>query len=58
MSTDSCSAEINAVMGRVWTDERWRPTYTKAQKYVDYHPCDLALKNVAAYSQWSASLAH
>lgn len=58
MSTDSSSAEINGVMGRAWCNERevWAPTYTKEQKYIDYHPAQLALDNIAAYSRWSASL--
>jgi hypothetical protein len=58
MSTDSSSAEINSVMGRVWCNRRevWAPTYTKAQKYVDYHPCQLALANIKEYSQWASHL--
>jgi hypothetical protein len=30
--------------------------YTKEQKYQDYYPCDLALQNIAAYTQWTNSL--
>lgn len=58
MSTDSSSAEINSVMGRVWCHQResWRATYTKAQKYIDYQPCQLALANIQEYATWASRL--
>lgn len=30
--------------------------YTKEQKYKEYHPCDLALKNISTYTAWAAGL--
>jgi hypothetical protein len=56
ISTDSSSMEVNSVMGRVWSAGRWEQRYSRAQKYIDYHPRDLAHANIAAYTQWSKSL--
>lgn len=35
---------------------RWEQRYTKAEKYVGYHPCDLAHANIERYTRWSGSL--
>lgn len=57
ISTDSSSIEVNsAAFGKTFANGRWHKTYTKAQKFVDYHPCDLAHANIARYHQWSQSL--
>jgi hypothetical protein len=56
MSTDSSSIEVNSIMGRVFDAGRWEQRYTKAEKYVGYHPCDLAHANIETYARWSGSL--
>jgi hypothetical protein len=57
ISTDSSSIEVNSVMyGKTFVDGRWHKTYTPAQKYKDYHPCDLAHANITRYHEWSQSL--
>lgn len=56
MSTDSSSIEVNSIMGKTWSDGRWHKTYTKEQKYTEYHPCDLAHDNISRYHDWSQPL--
>ncbi len=56
MSTDSSSIEVNSVMGRVFDGGRWQQRWSKAEKYIDYHPRDLAHANIETYSQWSSGL--
>lgn len=48
ISCDTSSFELNSTMGRVIVEEeeRWEKVYTKAQKYIDYHPADLTQENM------------
>lgn len=67
LSTDSSSIEINSVHGRLW-DQRhmatgrrgspWRQAYSKEQKRAPggYHPCTLALENIARFTAWASTL--
>lgn len=69
LSTDSSSIEINSVHGKVWDTAHmstgrgspWRKVYDKAHKKaaegISYHPCTLALENIARFAAWSAQLA-
>lgn len=54
ISTDSSSIEINSIMGRVMNKEtgHWANVYSKAEKYVQYWPCELAHQNIEAYDTW------
>lgn len=58
LSTDSSAPELGAIFGRTYAagDGRQRTGYTKDQKYVDYHPRDLAHANVRDYHAWISSL--
>lgn len=51
-STDSTAPEICGVLGRTYVNGRQRATYTKDEKYISYHPCDLAHYNIKEYVQW------
>jgi len=70
MSTDSSALEIQSVHGKVWdvrhmaetrTGTPWKHVYQKEHKKSDgpvsYHPCTLALENIARYHAWSQGLA-
>jgi len=46
LSCDTAGIEIRSVMGNVFKDGKYTATYTKAQKYVDYHPNVLAQDNI------------
>jgi uncharacterized protein YlaI len=48
ISCDTSSFELNSTMGRVINEdlEKWEKIYTKAQKYIDYHPADLTQENM------------
>lgn len=58
LSTDSSGLEQAAVFGRVYDggDGRQRQRYTKTQKFIDYHPAQLAMQNIRDYSAWMATL--
>lgn len=58
LSTDSSAPEQAAIFGRVYDggDGRQRGRYTKDQKYVDYHPRDLAHQNIRDYHEWISAL--
>ncbi len=56
MSTDSSSIEVNSVMGKVFDAGRWQQRWSKAEKYVSYHPRDLAHANIETYTRWSGGL--
>lgn len=62
-STDSVSMESNAIIGKVWHEDHMTlrsgasPFYKrweKAAKQVDYHPADLAVENIRAFTAWLA----
>ena len=58
LSTDSTGPEQCAVFGRGYT-ANGRQTelgLRKQDKYVAYHPCDLAHQNIETYTQWIATL--
>lgn len=56
-STDSRAPETaGCIYGRVYEDGRQRDRYTKAQKWVDYHPNELAHRNVRDYHEWITGL--
>lgn len=48
VSCDTSTIEIASVMGRVLNPltEKWERVYTRADKYVNYHPCDLMHSNI------------
>lgn len=47
LSSDSSAYEFQSVMGKVLDDTgKWVKTYTKGDKYINYHPCDLSIKNI------------
>jgi len=48
ISCDSSSVEIRASMGWVWDifERKFIKRYTKEQKWVDYHPCDITRINI------------
>lgn len=53
ISTDSSSPEVNgAVFGKTFTREKWVCTYSKDQKFLDYHPHALAMQNITDYHNW------
>jgi hypothetical protein len=58
LSTDSSGLEQAAVFGRTYEDGDGvqRQRYTKAQKYIDYHPAQLAIQNIRDYSAWLETL--
>ena len=58
VSTDTSSIEMNSVNGKVWDGGRWEHRWGKESKKQPggYHPCDLALANIASYDRWSAGL--
>ena len=56
LSTDSRAPETaGCIYGRVYENGRQRDRYTKAQKWVDYHPNELAHRNVRDYHEWMRS---
>jgi hypothetical protein len=58
-ATDGSGPEQAAcISGAVYRDDGTQNhgVYTKAQKYKEYHPCDLALSNIATYSTWASGL--
>jgi hypothetical protein len=46
LSVDTAGIEIRSVMGYVFKDGRYQKTYTKEQKFKEYHPNTLAQDNV------------
>jgi hypothetical protein len=50
ISTDTSAFEIRSTMGSVVNVERhrWEKKYKKSEKYIKYHPCDLAIENIKA----------
>ena len=56
LSTDSTGPEQCAVFGRGYHNGRQRARYTKAQKYVDYHPATFAMQNIHDYHTWMEGL--
>jgi len=48
ISCDTSSFELRSTMGSVINleTEKWEKVYSKAEKYKDYHPCDLTQDNV------------
>lgn len=56
-STDSRAPETaGCIYGRIYEDGRQRNHYTRAQKRVDYHPNELAHRNIKDYATWLHSL--
>jgi len=53
-STDSSAPEMCGIMGRTYRNGRQHATYSKAQKYLDYHPAQLAITNIQEYTTWLA----
>ena len=57
LSTDSTGPEMCAVFGRGYTERGTQePRYTRAQKYVDYHPATFAIENIRDYHTWMEAL--
>ena len=58
MSTDSCTAEVSSVLGKVWQPDKlnFKKVWGKADKKVNYHPRDLAYENLRGYSDWINTL--
>lgn len=57
LSTDSRAPETaGCIYGRVYRDGRQVDCYTRDQKWVDYHPNELAHRNVRDYHEWMRSL--
>lgn len=61
VSTDSSSIEINSTMGKEWREENmerwegaspWEHVHQTEEKYRTYHPRDLAMANIARYTEW------
>lgn len=47
LSCDSATFEIQSVMGKILeSNGKWVKKYTKSDKYVNYHPCNLSIKNI------------
>lgn len=48
ISCDTSSFELNSTMGRVVNEEleKWEKVFSKQQKYINYHPADLAKENM------------
>jgi hypothetical protein len=46
ISVDTSTCEMRSVMGNVFCNGQWAKTYSKDQKYSEYHPNDLAHDNV------------
>jgi hypothetical protein len=56
-STDSRAPETaGCIWGRVYKEGRQVDCYTKDQKWVDYHPNELAHRNVRDYATWMEGL--
>lgn len=57
LSTDSRAPETaGCIYGRVYRDGRQTDCYTRDQKWIDYHPNELAHRNVRDYHEWMKSL--
>lgn len=57
LSTDSRAPETaGCIYGRVYVDGVQTDHYTREQKWVDYHPNELAHRNVRDYSEWMEAL--
>jgi hypothetical protein len=58
LSNDSSAPEFAAVVnGSVYVNGRLKKgPYTKADKHINYNPCELALTNIRNYAGWAASL--
>ena len=62
-STDSTSMEQNGIMGKVWDEDHMEITakgsafvkrYGKADKRVNYHSAELAMRNIENFARWFA----
>lgn len=62
-STDSTSMEQNGILGKVWDEGHMETTakgsafvkrYGKADKRVNYHSAELAMRNIRNFSAWFA----
>lgn len=62
-STDSTSMEQNGLLGKVWDEDHMLTTrkgsafvkqYGKEDKRVNYHPADLATRNIENFTRWFA----
>jgi hypothetical protein len=52
ISCDTATVEIGSVMGRVLgIDGKWKKSYDRKDKYINYHPCDLMHFNIKNYIQ-------
>lgn len=65
VSTDSSSIELNSTMGKEWREENmdrwegaspWEHVHDVGEKYLNYHPRDLAMANIARYTEWLNSV--
>lgn len=57
-STDSRAPEtVGCIYGRIYVNGVQRQGYTRDQKWVDYHPNELAHRNIRDYAQWIGGLA-
>lgn len=56
LSLDSSSLEVNSVLGKVFVGGKWVKVYSKEDKFINYHPNDLAHRNILAYHEWCATL--
>lgn len=56
LSTDSTGPERCAIFGRGYSNGRQVARYTKAQKYIDYHPATFAIENIRDYHTWMEAL--
>lgn len=55
ISNDGAGPEMNGgAFGRIWRDGKYEPIGKK--KWIEYHPHDVAIHNIAAYNDWCASL--
>ncbi len=61
VATDSSSVEVNSIMGKVWSEENmlrwkgaspWEHVYTTEEKFISYHPAELAIDNIRRASAW------
>lgn len=46
LSIDSSSFERRSINGEVFCFGKWKQLYTRPDKYIKYHPCDLGIANI------------
>lgn len=63
-TTDSSAIEVNSVMGKVWHEDNmrrphrrggaspWLKVYGPEEKSINYHPAELTMSNLRAFSAW------